>query len=161
LVKKVALFADSQPDDVLRHQVLQRGSGVVTAQLQLAHVRDIKQRSLVAALAVLGQDAGRVLHRHGVAGKRHHLGTELQVQGVQGGVQQGGVSRHGRLSRAGPIPTVVGACPRCPLYLRDWPARCCRDWLAPSVDGCRHCGLARLSPDEEHRVAAVPTSPFA
>ena len=44
---------------------------------------DIEQAGGFARLLVFGQQAF-VLHRHGVAGKRHHAGTQFQVQGVEG-----------------------------------------------------------------------------
>jgi hypothetical protein len=44
----------------------------VADQAQLAHVRHVEQRGLVAAVPVLGEDAGGVLHRHRIAGEGHH-----------------------------------------------------------------------------------------
>ena len=75
----VALFAHRQIDDVNGHQGLQRRCGLATKQAQLAHVRHIKQSGGFAALFVLGHDAAWILHRHVIAGKGHHAGTELQM----------------------------------------------------------------------------------
>ena len=79
----VALLALGQADDVDRHQRLERRRRVVADQAQLAHVRDVEQRRRLAALAVLGEDARRVRDRHVVAGERHHLRAELDVQRMQ------------------------------------------------------------------------------
>ena len=129
----VALLARSQADDVDRNQRLQRGRGVVAGQPELAHVRDVEQHRRLAALPVLGEDALRIRHRHRVAGERHHLRAELEVQRMQRRVQQ----RRGRGCRriggchggsganctpAPPRPPGI-ICPCCPLYLRDWRRR--------------------------------------
>ena len=129
--ERVALLALGQADDVDRHQRLERGRGVVADQAQLAHVRDVEQRRRLAALAMLGEDAGRVRDRHVVAGERHHLRAELDVQRVQRRLQQrGGV---GSGSAIGQLRSTFHArrtlsrprenCPCCPLYLRDWQRR--------------------------------------
>jgi hypothetical protein len=97
----VALLAGRQVDDVHRHQGFQGGGGIFAHQAQLAHVGDVEQGGGLAALAVLGHQAGRVLHRHGVAGERHHAGAQLKVQCVQGRVEQGGLGRGHRRSFEG------------------------------------------------------------
>ena len=127
----ITLFAHGQVDHVHRHQALQRLRRRVAQQLDLAHVRNIKQRRLVAAVAVLGEDAAGVVHRHVVARKRHHLGAEFAVQGVQRRGQQR--VRHGGSPRAMVRPPAGGICPRCPLYLRDWPSGLVATGFAPSV----------------------------
>ena len=86
----VALLEQAQAGDVLRHQRFQRRRGVVAHQAHLAHVRDVEEGGGLAALAVLGDDARRVLHRHRVAGEGHHAGAEFEVQRVQRGLQQRG-----------------------------------------------------------------------
>ena len=40
----------------------------------------------LAGVAVLGHQAGRVLHRHRIAGEGHHAGAELEMQGMQRGL---------------------------------------------------------------------------
>ena len=97
----IALFTDSQAHHIHGDQAFQRGCGVCANQAQLTHVRHIKKAGGAACVQVLGHQPGRVLHRHVVAGKRHHAGTEFSVQGVQRGVQKGGRSgrRHRRFSR--------------------------------------------------------------
>ena len=47
-------------------------AGSAPAQPQLAHMRNIEQPGLGAGVQMLGEDAGRVLHRHLIAGERHH-----------------------------------------------------------------------------------------
>jgi hypothetical protein len=87
----VALLAGLQTDHVHGNQGLERGCGVSTHQTQLAHVRDVEQAGGGAGVVVFGHEAGRVLHRHRIAGKRHHAGTELHMQRIQRGGEQRGV----------------------------------------------------------------------
>ena len=49
----------------------------------LAHVRDVEQAGRGPGLGMLGQDAGRVLHRHLVAGEGHEARAELAMQVVK------------------------------------------------------------------------------
>jgi len=51
-------------------------------------VGDVEQRGRLAAPAVFGEDPGGEGDRHLVAGERHQLGAEFDVQCVQRGVQQ-------------------------------------------------------------------------
>ena len=81
--ERVALPAFGEADDVDRHERLERGGGVGADEAQLAHVRDVEQHRRLAALAVLGEDACGVGDRHVVAGERHHLRAERQVQGME------------------------------------------------------------------------------
>ena len=88
----VALLVHAQADHVHGHQRLQRAGSVGPDELQLAHVRDVEQAGGFAHLLVLGDQAVFVLHRHRIAGKGHHAGAQLDVQGVQwGGEQIGGI----------------------------------------------------------------------
>ena len=64
---------------------------------RLAHVRDVEQAGLGAHVIVLGDDAVGILHRHVVAGERHHAGTARDMQRVQRGFLQ----RRRRLRRIG------------------------------------------------------------
>ena len=45
----------------------------------LAHMRDVEQAGVLARPVMLGEDAGRVLHRHVVAGEGHHAGAERHM----------------------------------------------------------------------------------
>ncbi|MPN51727.1 hypothetical protein SDC9_199376 [bioreactor metagenome] len=51
----------------------------------LAHVGHVEQAGGGAGVQVFLHHAGRVLHRHLVAGERHHAGAERQVQRVKRG----------------------------------------------------------------------------
>ena len=84
----IALHAHRQVDDIHRHQAFQGLGGIAAAQGDLAHVRDIEQAGLLAGVQVFLEHAQRVLHRHVIAGERHHARTQFQVQGVQWGLEQ-------------------------------------------------------------------------
>ena len=58
-------------------------------QPDLAHVRDVEQTRLRPGVEVLGDDPGRVLHRHLIAGERHHPGATGEVELVKRCVPQG------------------------------------------------------------------------
>ena len=82
----VALLAGLEARDVGRHQALQRPGGVVAGpggEPHLAHVRDVEQAGRGPGLGMFGQDAGRVLHRHLVAGEGHDARAELAMQVVE------------------------------------------------------------------------------
>ena len=72
---------------------LHRPGGVVAGlggQPHLAHVRDVEQAGRRPGLGMLGQDAGRVLHRHLVAGEGHEARAELAMQVVERCAFEGG-----------------------------------------------------------------------
>ena len=50
---------------------------------RLAHMRDVEQPGGGARVQVLGEDAGGILHRHVVAGERHHARAERDMQRMQ------------------------------------------------------------------------------
>ena len=68
-------------------------------QHRLAHVRDVEQSGVVAAVQMFGHDAAFaargevagevILHRHGIAGERHHPGAVAAMPGVERGRLQG------------------------------------------------------------------------
>ena len=73
---------------------------------RLAHVRDVEQAGLRCAyMIVLGDDAVGVLHRHVVAGERHHAGAAATCSECSGVCQQrraagaGGASARRRAAR--------------------------------------------------------------
>ncbi len=77
--------------DVARDQALgDRGNGVVVGvgiagalrqgQERRPHVGHIEEAGVLTRPFVLGDDTGRVLDRHGVAGERHHAPPELAVE---------------------------------------------------------------------------------
>ncbi len=125
----VALLARWQVDHVNRHQGFKRGCSIGADQAQLAHVRDVKQSGRLSGLVMFGHQAAGVLHGHGVAGKRHHASAQLQVQRMQGCLQEfSGGCGHGsgtfqrqKYPKKGANHVVTHALPRCPLYLRDSP----------------------------------------
>ena len=55
------------------------------AQRDLAHMRDVEQAGRAPGLGMLGQNAGRVLHRHVVAREGNHLAAARHMERVQGG----------------------------------------------------------------------------
>jgi len=86
----VAHPPDVQAGDVAGHQALQHLGGASTGDAGLAHMRDIEQTGRGARVLVFAEHAQRILHRHVVAGERHHLGTEVPVQGGErGGLERG------------------------------------------------------------------------
>ena len=56
----------------------------------------IEQAGALAGVVVFGHQARRVLHRHGVAGKRYHARTQFNVQGVERRCQQWGIGGSGQ-----------------------------------------------------------------
>ena len=87
---RVALPASRDGNNVLRHQPLQRLGRVLDlagfrAERDLAHMRNVKQAGVAAGMQVFPEHARGVLHRHVVAGKRHHLAALRDMQRVQRG----------------------------------------------------------------------------
>ena len=74
----VALPSRRHAENVLRHQPFQRQRGILEpagfrAQRDLAHMRDVEQAGGRAGMQVFPEHAGCELHRHLIAGERHHL----------------------------------------------------------------------------------------
>ena len=63
-----------------RLERLRRHLMAPTQQKRLAHMRDVEQARLAARVVMFGQDSGRILHRHLVAGERHHAGAEREMK---------------------------------------------------------------------------------
>ena len=85
---RVALPARCNADNILRHQPLQRGGGVLDMagfrmQRDLAHMRDVEQAGVAAGVQMFLHHAAWILHRHVIAGERHHLGAARKMQRVQ------------------------------------------------------------------------------
>jgi hypothetical protein len=80
--QRVALATRLQTKQVARHQPFERRSGAGARQRRLAHMRHVEQRCLGATVQVLGQHA-LVLHRHGIAGERHHARAESAVPRIE------------------------------------------------------------------------------
>ncbi len=82
----VALLAGFEAGDVGRHQPLQRLGRALPrprGEPHLAHVRDVEQAGCRPGLGMFGQDAGRILHRHLIAGEGHEARAELAMQVVK------------------------------------------------------------------------------
>ena len=62
---------------------------------------------------MLGENTHRVLHRHVVAGKRHHAGAERDMTGMKRGLEQRlgacGISFNGFGSHGGPFQNLAQA----------------------------------------------------
>ena len=87
----VALAAGLQAEHVAGDQAFECGRSRGAGQRGLAHVGDVEQGGLGAAVEVLGQHA-LVLDGHGVAGELHHAGAV----GAMPRVERGGLQRLGR-----------------------------------------------------------------
>ena len=86
--QRVALPALGKPEDVGRNERFQRARRVGEAagsrpQRDLSHMRDVEQAGGGAGVQVLLDDAGGILHRHLIAGERHHAGPEPDMQVVE------------------------------------------------------------------------------
>ena len=117
----ITLLAGLQTGDVARHQGLEGLGGVVAGlggEPHLPHVRDVEQAAGGACLGVLGQDAGRILHRHLVAGERHETRAEFAVKVVKRRALQGagcGIAQEGlHTSRVGRRKHCAVRDPLCP-----------------------------------------------
>ncbi len=91
---RIALLAGLQRQHIGRHELLEGRSGRLELAVggdeeALAHVADVEQAGMFARPVVLGQNTGRVLHRHVITGEGHHLGAKLDMQGMKRGLQQG------------------------------------------------------------------------
>jgi len=76
----IARFARWQGLQAGRHQHFQLFSGVIPAQLDLPHMRDVKQCGLFAALLMLGGHASRIVHWHHPAGEINHFAAKFDMQ---------------------------------------------------------------------------------
>lgn len=90
----VALTSLSEAENIDRHEAFQRQRRVLIfagagAYGDLAHMRNVEQAGGGAGPEMFPHHAGGILHRHVVAGKRHHAGSERQMQGVKRGLLGG------------------------------------------------------------------------
>ena len=83
----VFLFASRERGEICRDQRFQRS--LVTDITRLAHMGDVEQSCPGPTVIVFTHNAERVLDRHVIAGKRHHLAAEFDVQGVQRCLEKG------------------------------------------------------------------------
>ena len=83
----VALPPLGQPQHINRHQRFKRQShgliAVFRAQDHLPHVADVKKPSRRTTVQMFLHHPSRILHRHMIARKGHHLAAQRQMQVVQ------------------------------------------------------------------------------
>ena len=100
----VADFAEAKAADIARHELFERAGGRVMAVADnegLAHMRNIEEAGMLARPVVLGDNAGWILHRHLIAGERHHAGAEAHMQVIE----RRAAKRFGRLGFGhAPVP---------------------------------------------------------
>ena len=70
--------------DAVIAQGFEAGGRVGARDRDLAHVGDVEEAGGLSGMPVLGHDSGGKLHRHLVAGERHHPGAERHVETVEG-----------------------------------------------------------------------------
>ena len=85
---RIALAAVFKTENVGGNERLERvGDRLVAAVIglepRLAHVRDVEQAGGSARCGVFPDDAGGILHRHVVAGERHHARACGDVKRMQ------------------------------------------------------------------------------
>src|SRR5262249_34088073 len=68
-----------------RNEPFERRGRIRASERDLAHMRHVEKAGLRSGMEMLGENARRILDRHLVAGKRHHLGAELAVESVERG----------------------------------------------------------------------------
>lgn len=87
--ERVTLLTRCDTNHVNGNESFERRSRVGAMQLNLPHVRHIKQTSMRSSVQVLFQHAEGILHWHFVAGKRHHARAKAHMQVVQRGAGKG------------------------------------------------------------------------
>ena len=75
----IARLADGEAGDIARDQPVNGGAGTRAGEEEFAHVGEIEQARVLPDRAMLGDDAGRVLDRHFVAGEVDHLPASADV----------------------------------------------------------------------------------
>ncbi len=90
----VALATFRETEDIDGNERFQRKRGIlILAGLRLdddlAHVGHVEEAGGGAGLQMFLHDAGRILHRHVIAGEGHHAGAERQMQRMQRGFLEG------------------------------------------------------------------------
>ncbi len=106
---RVALPAGCERQNILRHQPLQRQRRILDlarfgAERNLAHMRNVEQAGAGAGMKVLLQHAGCILHRHVIAGERHHFAAAGEVQRMERGAFQGRIVVARKHHRALAVP---------------------------------------------------------
>ena len=135
--------------DVVAGDPVDEGVPVGAGDLELAHVGDVEDADAAPHGVVLGEDAGRVLHRHLPAGERHHLGAERLVAVVERGALE---RRSWRSRGCPPISVAISAFCTCSRFSASSQTRDC----GPSITSSRHL-LAAVGGEavEEDRVGSA------
>ena len=144
----VFLFARADRRQVRRQQRFQRG--FIAHITRLTHMGDVKQARLLARMLVLAHDPQRILDGHVIAGKRHHLAAELDMECVKGCLEKRAGHRSGPCMGAvlqARVPASLR--PRCPDNLRD-----SATFLMPSDHGGSRL-LRRWDGGEPHPLSSV------
>jgi hypothetical protein len=87
----VAHAARRETRDIARYQGLECRHPIIAPHTDLPHMRHIEDGGPGARMIVFRQDSRRILHRHFVSGKRHHLAALRNMQIVQDSPFQVGV----------------------------------------------------------------------
>lgn len=87
--------AIAEPSDVGDDEALEEGHTVATGEPEAAHVGDVEEAGVLAAVKRRVHDGVLVLDGHAPSGERHHLGTMLHVEIVQGRLLELGLGRGG------------------------------------------------------------------
>ena len=153
----VALPARCNRDDVLRHQPLQRQRGVLDlagfrrAARSGPYARRRTGRRLARVCRCSFSTPAAILHRHVIAGERHHLAAARDMQRVQGRAFQRRFGHRAQASR-GPRGS-PGPSPEEPV---EAPSVAVPESIIPSADAVRAISPRRLFPD-----AVKSRGPFA
>ncbi len=104
--KRIALAAGCEAEDIDGDERFESPGGIgIVAGLclhdNLAHVRHVEETGGGAGVDVFLEDAGGILHRHVIAGKRHHAGAELQMERMKRGLFQVCLGAQERVSGQG------------------------------------------------------------
>ncbi len=84
---RVALAPGSEVQDIGRHEGFERLGGrrmVAAHEEGLAHMRNVEEAGARPRVEMLGENAGRILHRHLISGEGHHAGAERHMGAVEG-----------------------------------------------------------------------------
>jgi CBS-domain-containing membrane protein len=69
--------------DVGRRQLLEAFRRFGSFEERLTHMRDVEEAGSGARMQMLSENAGRILHRHVIAGEGNHARAKLDVQRVK------------------------------------------------------------------------------
>ena len=151
--KRVALLAHGQVDHVHRHQDSSAAAASSPSSRNWPMCETSNSAADVAAVAVLGHDAGGVAapacrSRRRAPSWRRVRGAARAAGCVAAAASADMAVLRGQVLKPGATDAARGACPRCPLYLRDCSRR-------RSAAACPFGGPARGGPlSSEERLHA-------